>query len=262
MLNCFQGFRPEPVRRPWQGTRATPARCPAGKRANMTLGANKTRRAIRRSLSRTLPVLWLACLLLMTPALWAQDNKPADETKSRLDWMRENQAGMWNITPREGLFLYDLIVKHHLKKGLEIGTSNGYSGIWIASAMAVTGGHLLTLEISEERAKLAQENFHAAGVEANVTIDRVDALEEIPKLTGPYDFVFIDAWKDDYVKYLDLVIPRVSPGGVIAAHNVKDMAEELHAFIERVRTDRELRTTFADPGPGGFSISIKRRAEE
>ncbi|MGE5327647.1 MAG: O-methyltransferase, partial [Deltaproteobacteria bacterium] len=167
-----------------------------------------------------------------------------------------------NISPREGLFLYDLIVKHHLKNGLEIGTSNGYSGIWIASAMAVTGGHLLTLEISEERARLARENFRAAGVEAYVTLDRADALQEIPNLTGPYDFVFIDAWKDDYVKYLDIVVPRLSTGGVIVAHNVKDMAEDLHAFIERVKTDRELKTTFADPGPGGFSISTKRRPGE
>jgi caffeoyl-CoA O-methyltransferase len=228
----------------------------------MTLGARKRVCAIHRSLSRALPVLWLASLMLVPHVLSAQDDTPDDNAKSRLEWMRQNQTGMWNISPREGLYLYDLIVKHHLKSGLEIGTSNGYSGIWIASAMAVTGGHLLTLEINEERAKLAQENFHAAAVEAYVTIDHADALEEIPKLSGPYDFVFIDAWKDDYVKYLDLVIPRLSTGGMIVAHNVKDMAEELHAFIERVKTDRELKTTFADPGPGGYSISIKRRTEE
>lgn len=219
-------------------------------------------RAECRRLSRAMPVWCLASLLLAVPVAGAQYDKPDEETKSRLEWMRQNQAGMWNISPREGLFLYDLIVKHHLKNGLEIGTSNGYSGIWIASAMAVTGGHLLTLEISEERAKLARENFRAAGVESYVTLDQADALQEIPKLTGPYDFVFIDAWKDDYVKYLDMVVPRLSNGGVIVAHNVKDMAEDLHAFIERVKTDRELKTTFADPGPGGFSISTKRRPGE
>ena len=226
------------------------------------MSGNQTKRAVHRSVLRALPALWLAGLTLVTPSLRAQNDKPDDEAKSRLEWMRQNQAGMWNISPREGLYLYNLIVKRHLTRGLEIGTSNGYSGIWIASAMASTGGHLLTLEINEERAKLAQQNFHAAGVEPYVTIDRVDALEEIPKLTGPYDFVFIDAWKDDYVKYLDMVVPKVLPNGVIVAHNVKDMAEELHAFIERVKTDRQLKTRFEDPGPGGFSISIKRRTEE
>ncbi len=208
--------------------------------------------------------LWLASLLLI-PSAWAaqdsQDNKDDDQTQSHLIWMREQQTGMWNISPREGLYLYDLVVKSHLQRGLEIGTSNGYSGIWIASAMRATGGHLLTIEIDEERAQLARDNFKAAGVEPYVTLDRADALQEIPRLKGPFDFVFIDASKEDYVRYLDMVVPLVAPGGVIVAHNVKDMADQLHDFIAKVKTSRELRTTFADPGPGGFSISVKRRAE-
>jgi predicted O-methyltransferase YrrM len=186
------------------------------------------------------------------------DKKTDDKTQERLAWMRENQTGMWNISPREGLFLYDLVIKHHLTRGLEIGTSNGYSGIWIASGMRATGGHLLTLEINEERAELAQENFDAASVKPYVTLERVDALQEIPNLKGPFDFVFIDASKSDYVRYLQMVLPLVPQGGVIVAHNVKDMADQLQDFIEQVKTDRELKTTFADPGPGGFSISIKR----
>jgi predicted O-methyltransferase YrrM len=220
-----------------------------------------TRNSIRGVQWAALPALLLACVVLPTPFCAAEEENNADEAQTRLAWMRENQAGMWNISPREGLYLYDLIVKHHLKHGLEIGTSNGYSGIWIASAMKVTGGHLLTLEINEERAQLARDNFRAAGIEAYVTLERVDALEELSKLTGPYDFVFIDAWKQDYVRYLDMVMPLVEPGGVIVAHNVKDMAEQLKDFIEKVKSSHELKTTFADPGPGGFSISIKRRAE-
>ena len=123
--------------------------------------------------------------------------------------MRDNQTGMWNISPREGLYLYNLVVKHHLKRGLEIGTSNGYSTIWIASGMRSTGGHLLTLEIDEGRAELARENFQAAGMESFVTLNRTDALEEIPKLQGPFDFVFIDAGKSDYLRYLDMVLPLI-----------------------------------------------------
>ena len=57
-----------------------------------------------------------------------------------------------------------------------------------------------------------------------------------------------------------MVLPLVPPGGVIVAHNVKDMADELHDFIARVKRDPELQTTFADPGPGGFSVSVKRRS--
>ena len=203
-----------------------------------------------------------AMALIVSPlgALKAQSGDDPDQAKDRLEWMREHQQGMWNISPREGLYLYNLVNKRHLKHGLEIGTSNGYSSIWIASALQSTGGHLLTLEIDEERAQLARDNFKAAGVESIVTLERVDALEEIPKLKGPFDFVFIDAAKSDYVRYLEMVMPLVPANGVIVAHNVKDMASSLEDFIKRVKTDPNLKTTIVDPGPGGFSVSIKRHS--
>lgn len=204
-------------------------------------------------------------LLLLTAAILPgtcalADEKSDQQAQERLVWMREHQTGMWNISPREGLYLYDLVIKHHLKRGLEIGTSNGYSSIWIASGMRSTGGRLLTLEIDEGRAELARQNFQAAGMEPYVTLKRVDALEEIPKLQGRFDFVFIDAEKSDYVRYLRMVLPLVPPGGVIVAHNVKDMADELQDFIQKVKTDPTLSTSFADPGPSGFSVSVKRRS--
>ena len=213
-----------------------------------------------------LPLLQVALLLALlgmplaapTNAPGQKAQKPAEDAQERLAWMREHQTGMWNISPSEGLYLYNLVIHHHLKRGLEIGTSNGYSSIWIASGMRATGGHLLTLEIDEGRASLARENFRAAGVEDYVTIEQVDALQEIPKLKGPFDFVFIDAWKEDYVRYLDMVVPLVPPGGVIVAHNVKDMESQLQEFIQKVKASPQLKTTFADPGPGGFSVSIRQ----
>jgi predicted O-methyltransferase YrrM len=224
----------------------------------MTAGRKPLPPLALRVLRCALLVILLAGLVFSADLRAADDDKTDDQTQKRLVWMRENQTGMWNISPREGLYLYNLVVRHHLKRGLEIGTSNGYSGIWIASGMRATGGHLLTLEIDEERAQLARENFQAAGVERYVTLERADALQTLPKLTGPFDFVFIDAEKSDYVRYLQMVLPLVPNGGVIVAHNVSDMADELRDFIERVKTDPELKTTFAAPGPGGFSVSIKR----
>ncbi len=113
------------------------------------------------------------------------------------------------------------------------------------------------MEVDEGRAKLAQANFRAAGVDDVVTSKLGDALKELPKLRGPYDSVFIDAWKQDYVKYLDMVVPMVRPGGVIVAHNVTDLKEELTDFIRAVQTNPQLKTTFENPGPGGFSVSYK-----
>jgi predicted O-methyltransferase YrrM len=186
------------------------------------------------------------------------DDEPVLE---RLKWMRQNEGNLWNINADEGAFLRDLIVKVHAKEGLEIGTSNGYSSLWIGMGLRKERGHLLTLEIDEGRAKLAQANFRAAGMNSVITLKLGDALQEIPKLHGPYDFVFIDAWKQDYVKYLNMVIPMVRPGGVITAHNVTDLKEELADFIKAVQTNPQLKTTLENPGPGGFSVSYKLPAK-
>ncbi len=183
---------------------------------------------------------------------------PEARAIDRLAWMRKHETGMWNVNPEEGAFLREQAVKVRTKRALEVGTSNGYSGIWIALALRTTGGHLWTLEIDEGRARLAQENFRAAAVEELITLKRGDALEEIPKLEGPFEFVFIDAWKQDYVRYLDMVLPLVPSCGVIVAHNVADMKDQLQDFIQAVKTNPQLKTTFENPGPGGFSVSVKR----
>jgi caffeoyl-CoA O-methyltransferase len=171
--------------------------------------------------------------------------------------MRQHQGNLWNVSPAEGAFLRDLAAKVRAKRALEIGTSNGYSTIWITMGLRSTSGHLLTLEIDEGRARLAQENFRAAGVSALVTLKLGDALEEIPELQGPFEFVFIDAAKQDYVQYLNLVLPMVPPGGVIVAHNVTDLRDELLDFIRAVQTNSQLKTTIENPGPAGFSVSYK-----
>ncbi len=171
--------------------------------------------------------------------------------------MREQQRGMWNVDPNEGAFLRDLAIKVKAKRALEIGTSNGYSGVWTALGLRQTGGHLWTLEIDEGRARFARENFRAAGVESLVTLTLGDALNEIPQLQGPFEFVFIDAWKQDYGRYLELVVPLVPPGGVIVAHNTTNLRDQLLDFIQAVKTHPQLKTTFAEPGPGGFSVSFK-----
>jgi predicted O-methyltransferase YrrM len=209
-------------------------------------------------------VLWLASVsafLLVslpseTPSQQAQD--PDAQAMRRLEWMHDNQRGMWNVDANEGAFLRDQVIKVKAKRALEIGTSNGYSASWIAMGLRKTSGHLTTLEINDVRARLAAENFRAAGVDSLITLVHGDALKEVPKLQSPYEFVFIDAWKSDCVRYLDMVLPLVPPGGVIMVHNVTNLRSELLDFIERVKTDPQLKTTFVDAGPGGFSVSIKQ----
>ena len=209
--------------------------------------------------------LKMICLQLLLAASYLfafSKNAPAQDSADaraleRLKWMRQNEGNLWNVNPDEGAFLRNLAQKVHAHEGLEIGTSNGYSSIWIGMGLRKEGGHLLTLEIDEGRARLAQANFRAAGLDSVITLKLGDALAEVPKLPGPYDFVFIDAWKQDYVKYLHMVIPIVRPGGVIVAHNVTDLKDELTDFIHAVQTNPQLRTEIDNPGPGGFSVSYK-----
>lgn len=184
--------------------------------------------------------------------------KPDARALERLSWMRQHQGNMWNVNSDEGKFLRDLAIKVKAKRALELGTSNGYSGIWIATGLRQTGGHLITMEIDPGRAELARENFRAAGVDSLVTLTEGDALKEVPKLRGPFEFVFIDAWKQDYVKYLHMVLPLVPEGGVIVAHNVTDLRDELLDYIHEVQTNPLLRTTIENPGPGGFAVSFKK----
>jgi len=216
--------------------------------------SNGSPRARRFILALAVLVLWGTA----TPMLAQQAAKPDERVLERLEWMRQNEGNLWNITAEEGAFLRDLVVKVKARQALELGTANGYSGMWIALGLRQTGGHLITMEIDQGRARLAQENFRAAGLTPLVTVTRGDALQEIPKVSGPLDFVFIDVWKQGYVPCLKLVLPKVRPGGVIVAHNVTNLRDELADFIHEVTTNPQLKTTIENPGPGGFSVSTKR----
>jgi predicted O-methyltransferase YrrM len=203
--------------------------------------------------------LWAMLVGLLLPLMAAAQGakNPDARAEERLAWMRVHEGDLWNVNHEEGKFLRDLARKVKAKRALELGTSNGYSSIWIALGLCQAGGQLITMEIDQGRAKLASENFRAAGVDSLITLTLGDARKEVPKLQGPFEFVFIDAWKQDYVNYLKMVLPMVPPGGVIVAHNVTNLREELLDYIHEVQTNPQLKTTIENPGSGGFAVSYK-----
>lgn len=201
----------------------------------------------------------LTTLLLFSPVSLLQAQNPSrDEVLSHLADMRRTQRGMMNVVPDEGRYLHDLILKHKVKNVLEVGTSNGYSGIWMGLALQETGGNLTTLEIDPGRANLARENFRRTGMDSRVSLILGDALQSLSRLDGTFDFVFIDAAKSEYVQYLELVLPLVPLGGIIVAHNVDSHRGQLRGFLAHIKTHPQLETTMQNYGPGGFSVSIKR----
>ena len=157
--------------------------------------------------------------------------------------------------------LHDLIVRHKYTRALEIGTSTGHSGIWIAWALSKTGGKLITIDIDEERHREAVENFKLAGVSNFVDARLADAHDLVPKLPGPFDFVFSDADKDWYKNYLSDVLPKLTVGGCFVAHNVSNSGWRRSGwvadFVEFLQKQPNLETTFDNNG-GGMSISYKR----
>ena len=192
----------------------------------------------------------------------AQAPLPANEQEKKilsvLEDMDQNQrGGMMNVPQEDGRILRMLTEAIGAKHVVEIGTSNGYSGIWFCLAMRATGGKLTTHDIDEGRASLARENFKKAGVDNMVTLVMGDAHETITKLKGPIDVVFIDADKPGYTDYLNKMLPLVRPGGLILGHNV-NMGSQMQDFIKAITTDPNLETIFLGQGQD-LSVTLKKR---
>jgi len=163
-----------------------------------------------------------------------------------------------NVPCRDGRFLHDLIVQNGYKRGLEIGSFTGYSGLWMGLALKKTGGTLVMIEYEASSGEEARKNILLAGLEAVIDARIADAFAEIPKIEGEFDFVFIDAGKPDYVKFLKLVRDRVVAGGAIIAHNVTNYARDMQDFLAAVQNDPGLETTFQELSAEGMSVSRVR----
>lgn len=133
-------------------------------------------------------------------------------------------SGRWydmNVPEVDGKLLYDLIIQGNYTRALEIGTSTGHSGIWIAWALSKTGGKLITIDIDERRHRAAVENFQKAGLSEYVDARLADAHELVRELKGPFDFVFSDADKNWYKQYFLDVDPKLVVGGCYTTHNIR-----------------------------------------
>jgi caffeoyl-CoA O-methyltransferase len=164
-----------------------------------------------------------------------------------------------NVPECDGRVLYDLILKHNYTKALEIGTSTGHSGIWIAWALSKTGGKLITIEVDERRYRRALENFAEAGLSDYIDARLADAHELVPRLPGPFDFVFCDADKYWYKNYLTAVLPKLEVGGCFTAHNVAGgRMRGIRAFLDHLYSLPYMETTIDRSSWSGISISFKR----
>jgi predicted O-methyltransferase YrrM len=173
--------------------------------------------------------------------------------------IRRADTGQLAVSEEDGRFLRLMVASSGAKSALEIGAASGYSAIWIGLGLRETGGKLTTIEYDAPRAREAKANIERAGLADIVTVLSGDAFKEIPKLQGPLDFVFLDAWKRDYKKFLDLVYPRLAPGGLFLAHNVVNKRDEMPDFLAAIERNPDLFTTIVAPSGEGVSVSWKKR---
>jgi predicted O-methyltransferase YrrM len=157
----------------------------------------------------------------------------------------ERPRRMLNITPDTGRLLSIIVRATRATRILEVGTSNAYSTIWLADAARETGGRVTTLELLPGKVSLARENLRRAGLEDRVEIRQGQAADTLPTLPGPFDLVFLDANRPEYLRYLELVLPKLVPGGLLVADNVVSHASELAEYLARVKSD-----------PGLFSVTV------
>ncbi len=168
-----------------------------------------------------------------------------------------------NVPRTDGQFLNLLVKVAQAKRVLEVGTSNGYSAIWLTLALEETGGHLTTVEIDPERVKLAKENLKRAGLSHRVTCLEGDAHKVVPTLEGPFDFVFLDADKGREHDYFSYLYPKkLLPSALIVIHNAIRLRQAMQRYFDLMRGHPEFDTVLVSTTlDDGFAVSYWRRAK-
>jgi len=214
----------------------------------------------------TRKIIGLIFCLLITSSIFpvqvkAQAPKENPALDEKVKKFLSDHSGRWydmNIPTADGKTLYDLIIKGNYKSALEIGTSTGHSGIYMAWALSKTGGKLITIDIDEDRHKTALENFKKAGLSEYIDARLADAHQLVKELKGPFDFVFSDADKNWYTNYFNDVDPKLKVGGCFTTHNISERRRMGEGdYLEYVRSLKNYETTLNTDG-GGLLISYKR----
>ena len=170
------------------------------------------------------------------------------DTRDRRDGTTRMQR-LRQVAPETGRFLAMLAAGAPEGEYVEIGTSAGYSALWLALACRETGRKLTTFEVLEEKARLARETFRMAGVEDVVELVVGDAREHLPGLDG-ISFCFLDAEKEIYADCYELVVPRLVGGGILVADNAVSHADALQPMLDRALADERVDAVILPIGRG------------
>lgn len=169
---------------------------------------------------------------------------------------------MLAITADTGIFFSVLLKAIKARRILEVGTSAGFSTLWFADAMGKNHStRVITIEMNPQKVERALKNFKEAGVDKIIEIKQGIALDLLRKLKGKFDFVFLDADKENIIRYFDIVLPMVRIGGIIAADNMlypDHFRPAMRKYARHVHTKPNIQSVTVPIGMGE-EITIKLR---
>lgn len=186
---------------------------------------------------------------------------PPKELEGLLSELERTGPQFHNVPRPDGQFLNLLLKVARAQNVLEVGTANGYSGIWISLALEETNGKLTTIEISPKLVRQAKENLNRAKLAHRVNFLEGDAHKVIRGLEGPFDFVFLDADKGGEIDYFNNLFPnKLSPGSVVVVHNAIRYRAPMQSYLDLVRKHPQFDTVILTlTMEDGFAVSYRRR---
>jgi predicted O-methyltransferase YrrM len=185
--------------------------------------------------------------LLSELEAWGQQNDAANEDRAHR---------MLNLEPDTAHMLSILVRSGQRTRLLEIGTSNGYSTIWLTWAAQQTGGHVTSIERDARKHDMADANLRRAGLRDHVDLLCGDATEIVADLAGPFDLVFFDADRLSAPDQLRLLLPKLAPGALVLADNVHSHPDQIAGYLDAINALPEFDHMVVAVGKG-LSIALK-----
>jgi len=193
---------------------------------------------------------------ILPPALVSVLDEIEAFGRAQDDAQREHSTKMLNLEPATARLLHFILRSSRRRKILEIGTSNGYSTIWIAAAVAPSDGEVTSIDRSSYKHALARVNIEKTGLAGSVRLVTGEAANTIPNLAGPFDAVFFDADRINAGAELQLLLPKLAQDVIVAADNVSSHPREIAGYLEAIRALPDF-WEFTVPVGKGLSIAYR-----
>ena len=165
---------------------------------------------------------------------------------------------MLAVGPDSAKFINTLVRAIRAERVIEVGGSMGYSTVWLGEAVEAVGGRMTTLEIVDSKIAILQRRIQQAGLANTVQVKAGDARASLRELEGPFHFVLVDAWKDDYPAYFDAIFPKLAIGGLMVADNIifPEPSEGILSYLTKARTEPNAQTQTVAVG-NGLEVTIR-----